>query len=326
MPANLTPEYEKAEKRHREATTDEERLAALREMLRAIPKHKGTEKMQADLKRRISQFRKVAGKKTASKGPDPFHIPKGGAGQVILVGPPNVGKSMLAAATTNAPVKVADYPYATAVPLPGMWRYEDAQIQLIDTPPVTADHVPAGLMSTIRSSEAICIVVDLATEPLAQAELALDLLTGRGLVLRSVPRAQLDPGDRNQRSGLLVANKSDLVSPETVVALRDLYADRLEVWPVSAATGEGLEALRERVWQLLSVLRVYTKKPGQPPENEHPFTLPIGSTIEDLAREIHRELPETMRSARIWGGGRFDGQHVHRTEVLRDKDVVEIHE
>jgi len=181
-------------------------------------------------------------------------------------------------------------------------------------------------MSTIRSSEAICIVVDLATEPLAQAELALDLLTGRGLVLRSVPRAQLDPGDRNQRSGLLVANKSDLVSPETVVALRDLYADRLEVWPVSAATGEGLEALRERVWQLLAVLRVYTKKPGHPPENEHPFTLPIGSTIEDLAREIHRELPETMRSARIWGGGRFDGQHVHRTEVLRDKDVVEIHE
>jgi ribosome-interacting GTPase 1 len=324
MPANLTPEYEKAEQTYREAATDEERLEALREMLRAIPKHKGTEKMQADIKRRISQLRKAAAKKGAPRGPDPFHIPKGGAGQVILVGLPNVGKSMLLAATTKAPVKAAEYPFATALPVPGMWRHEDVQIELVDTPPVTAGHVPPGLMGTIRSADIICIVADAAGEPLEQVETVWDLLTGRGLVLRSVPRTGLDAADRNQRSCLIVANKVDLAPPDSVAALREIYADRLEVCPISAATGQGLDALRERLWQLLAVVRVYTKKPGLPPDNDQPFTLRIGSTVEDLAREIHRELPETMKYARIWGEGRFDGQHVQRTEVLRDRDVVEI--
>ena len=324
MPANLTPEYEKAEQTYREAVTDEERLDGLREMLRTIPKHKGTEKMQGDLKRRISQLRKAAAKKAASRGLDPFHIPKGGAGQVILVGLPNVGKSTLLAATTNAPVKAADYPFATALPVPGMWRYEDVQIELVDTPPVTPGHVPPGLTGTIRSADIICIMVDASAEPLEQVETVRDLLTARGLMLRSAPRNELDSADRNQRSCIIVANKVDLAPPENVAALRELYAGRLEVCPISAATGEGLDALRERLWRLLAVVRVYTKKPGLPPDNDQPFTLQIGSTVEDLAREIHRELPGTMKYARIWGDGRFDGQHVQRTEVLRDKDVVEI--
>src|SRR5689334_19507521 len=113
MPANLTPDYDRADQRYRAATTDDERLEALREMFAVIPKHKGTEKLQADLKRRISQFRKAVAKKPA-KGVDPFHVPRAGAGQVVIIGPPNVGKSLLVARTTHAPVKVADYPYTTA--------------------------------------------------------------------------------------------------------------------------------------------------------------------------------------------------------------------
>ncbi len=137
MPANLTPEYEKAEKQFRQARTDEEKLEWLQEMLRVIPKHKGTDHMQADLKRRISQLRKSAVKKGGVKGVDPFHVPKGGVGQVVLVGAPNAGKSALVAAVTSASVKVTEYPYATALPTPGMWAYEDVQIQLVDTPPMT---------------------------------------------------------------------------------------------------------------------------------------------------------------------------------------------
>jgi ribosome-interacting GTPase 1 len=200
------------------------------------------------------------------------------------------------------------------------------QIELVDTPPVTADHIPGGLLGTIRNSDIIAIVVDAAADPLEQAEMVLSLLAGRGLILRSVPLNQLDPGDVNQHCAILVANKIDLATAQTVAMLQELYAPRLEVLPVSAASGEGLERLLERCWQLLSLVRVYTKQPGRPVDKTRPFTLEIGSTVEDLAREIHQELPRKMTFARIWGDGRFAGQQVHRTEVLHDKDIVEIHQ
>jgi len=326
VPANVTPQYEKAEQRYREAATDPERLEALREMYSTLPKHKGTEKMQADIKRRISQLSKAMATKGPSKGQDVFHVPRGGAGQVLLLGPPNVGKSHLVATTTNAPVKVADYPFTTTLPTPGMWPYEDVQIQLVDTPPVTAEHMPAGLMGTVNASDIIAVVVDASADLLEQAEMVLNLLTGRGLVLRSLPRHQLDAQDPRQRSGLIVANKVDLAPAGSVLALRELYGDRLEVLAVSAATGEGLDVLAKKLWALLAVVRVYTKEPGRGPDRDKPYTLPAGSTLTDLARKIHRELPEKMKFARVWGDGRFSGQQVHRAEPLRDKDVVEIHE
>lgn len=326
MPANVTPEYEKAEQRFREAATDAERLDALQQMLSTIPKHKGTEKMQADIKRRISQLRKAEAKKGPGKGPDPFHVPRGGAGQVVLVGPPNAGKSALVAATTNAPVKVAAYPFTTALPAPGMWEYEQAQIQLVDTPPLSAEHVPGGLFGTINAADVLCVVVDLSTEPLAQADATLALLAGRGLKLRSVPRTELDPEDPHERSALLIATKADRVPEEDIATFRELYGDRLEIHAVSAETGRGLEGLARRVWELLAVIRVYTKEPGRPADFDRPFTLSIGSTVEALAREIHRDLPEKMKFARVWGEGRFDGQHVQRAAELHDRDVVEIHQ
>jgi ribosome-interacting GTPase 1 len=327
MPANLTPDYERAEQRYRAAATDEERLDALRAMFATIPKHKGTEKLQAELKRKISQLRKAAARRPAAKGPDPFHVPRSGAGQVVLVGPPNAGKSALVARLTHAPVKVTDYPFATAVPVPGMCPYEDVQIELVDTPPVTADHVPPGLLGTIRNADVVAVVVDGSEDPLEQAETVLALLAGRGLELRPTSLAELDPSDPNQQSALLVATKSDVPgAAETIATLRDLYAGRFDVAAVSATTGAGLDALVRRLWELLSVVRVHTRQPGKPAENSKPFTLPTGSTIEDLAREIHQELPAKMKFARLWGPGRHPGQQVHRTEVLHDRDVVEIHE
>ncbi|HUT01831.1 MAG TPA: GTPase [Phycisphaerae bacterium] len=326
MPTNVTPEYERAERRFREAGSDTEKLDALREMLSTVPKHKGTEKLQADIKRRISQLRKAEAKKPAGRGADPYHVPRGGAGQVLLVGTPNVGKSRLVAATTNAPVKVADYPFATPVPVPGMWPYEDVQVQIIDTPPVTADHVPGGLLSAVRLADIVCIVADASADPLGDADTVLGLLAERGYTVETLPCRELDLAERRRRSGLIVAAKADLAAPGTIETLRELYEGRLDVCPVSAATGQGLDTLRDRLWDLLGVIRIYTKQPGEPADMEKPFTIPLGSTVEDLAREIHRELPEKMKYARIWGHGRFDGQHVHRTEELRDKDVIEIHE
>lgn len=326
MPTNVTPEYERAERAYRAASTDEEKLACLREMLSTVPKHKGTEKLQADIKRRISQLRKAQPKKGKSKTVDPFYLPKGGAGQALLVGLPNVGKSSLVAATTNASVKVADYPFATAMPAPGMWKRQDVQIELVDTPPITADHMPTGMMGAIRLADIICIVVDAAGALLDQAETALAVLDDRGVTLKSAPYCDLDEGHRSTQCGLIVATKSDLADPADIATLGDLYAECLETWAVSPATGDGLDALFERLWQLLAVIRVYTKLPGRPADFEKPYTLAIGSTVADLAGLIHRELPTKMKFARIWGDGRYDGQQVHRTEVLRDKDVVEIRE
>jgi hypothetical protein len=347
MPANLTPEYEKAELRYRQATSDDERLAGLQAMLSAIPKHKGTEKMQADIKRRISQLRREEQKAAHSKGPDPFHIPRGGAGQVVLVGAPNCGKSSLLAATTKAKVKVADYPFSTVVPQPGMWHKDDVQIELVDTPPLTAEHVPTGLMGTIHNADVVCVVVEAGEAALDQADMVLGVLSARGLALCSAPRNELQAGDPSRRSGLIVATKTDLASPETIAALRELYAasrgqtpnessvgqsdalrsgDGLEVLGVSARTRQGLDDWFKRLWDLLAIIRVYSKEPGRPPDLHKPFVVPAGATVADLARQIHRDLPDRMKFARLWGHTRFEGQQVHKTEPLRDKDVVEIHE
>jgi len=326
MPANLTPEYERAERRYREATRDDEKLAALQEMLSAIPKHKGTEKMQADLKRRLSQLRKAQQEGGHGKGTDPFHVPKGGAGQVALVGPPNVGKSSLVAATTHAEVRVADYPFTTLAPHPGMWQQDDREIELVDMPPLTADHVPPGFMGAVRSADIVCLVAEAGGEALEQVESVLQLFADRELSLRSAPRNELDRSDPRVRSGLIVVNKADLAPTEANEPLQDLYRGQLEVLSVSARTRQGLDAWFQRLWELLAMIRVFAKRPGHPPDLAKPFTLPCGSTVEDLARRIHRDLPEQMKHARIWGAGHRDGQHVHRHEALRDRDIVEIHE
>jgi len=343
MPANLTPEYEKAEARYRQATTDVERLAALQEMLSAIPKHKGTEKMQADLKRRLSQLRRADQKAAHCKGPDPFHIPKSGAGQVALIGPPNTGKSSLLAATTNANAKVAEFPFTTVVPQPGMFTQDDVQIELVDTPPFTAEHVPTGLIGTIRNADVVCVVVDADDSALEQTEMVLGVLRERGLSLRTVARNTLNAAEAGVRPGLLVLNKAEAGEPEVAATLRELYgcSDGLRPWnsseidahkaplqivSVSAQTKRGLEVWFHSLWELLAMVRVYSKAPGKAADLHKPFALPAGSTVADLARLIHRDLPETMKFARLWGHSRFEGQQVHKTEVLCDRDIVEIHE
>lgn len=327
MPANVTPEYEKAEQRYREAATDEERIAALEEMLATIPKHKGTEKMQADIKRRLSQLRKELQKtKRTSKGPDPFHIPKSGAGQVVLIGPPNTGKSSILAITTHAPAKVAEYPYTTTVPQPGMWEMEKVPIEIVDTPAITPGHIPPGLIGTIRNADLLCVVVEACQEAANQIEATLSVLAERGLSVQTVPVNVRSLVDSQLKPGLIVVNKSDLDQEGIVKAVQELYAPAIDVVGVSAKTGQGFDKLFKRLWNLLAVIRVYAKQPSKPPDLDKPFILPAGSTVLDLARKIHRDLPQRMRYARLWGHACFAGQQVQSSEPLQDGDIVEIHE
>ena len=94
MPANLTPQYKEAEARYREAATHEEKVVALREMMALLPRHKGTEKLQADIRRRLAKLEEEAehGARGGARRVDPGHVRREGAGQWVVIGPPNAGK------------------------------------------------------------------------------------------------------------------------------------------------------------------------------------------------------------------------------------------
>ena len=323
MPANLTPQYYEAEEAYRRATTVEEKIAALEEMLAVIPKHKGTEKMQADIKRRISKLKEEGQKKAKVGRSDPFFVERQGAGQVCLLGFPNTGKSALLSVLTRAKPKVADYPFTTTVPLAGMMPYENIFIQLVDTPPVTEEAVPPGLAGTLRNADAILVLVDVSSpDCLDQLQFCLDFLRERRIVRSDVP-----PGARAVpwEKVLVLASRADLpAAKDNLEVLRELTPAGMEILPVSSVTGQGLENLRQKIFDLLGVVRIYTKAPGKEPDRSAPFILKKGSTVVDLAAAIHRDLPRLMKGARVWGSTRFSGQAVTRDYVLADGDTVEI--
>jgi len=329
MPANLSPEYIEADRKYRQAGTDEERLAALAEMLSAIPKHKGTEKLQADLKSRIAKL-KVDIKKEGGKPKrqDPGYIKREGAGQVVLVGPPNSGKSALVASITNAKVEVADYPFTTQRPQPAMMPFENVLVQLVDLPPVSPEHTPGWMTNLVRNADIACLSADAGSDACVEdVESVLSVLAGRHIDLVREPSEQASVFSAvAEVPTLLVATKLD--APDALgrlEILREFYAARFAIHGCSAQSGEGLDALRRTLFSRLNVIRVCTKAPGKPPDSSHPFVLPVGSTVLDLARNIHKDLARTMTFARIWGQGKYDGQRVQRDHPLSDMDVVEIH-
>jgi ribosome-interacting GTPase 1 len=323
LPANLTPQYYNAEEAFKKAVSAEEKIAALEEMLAVIPKHKGTEKMQADLKKRLSKFRQEGMKKASVSRADPFSIERQGAGQVALLGFPNTGKSSFLAAMTRAKPKIADYPFSTTMPLAGMMPFEDIFIQLVDTPPVTAETIPAGLSGTLRSAEILLVLVDAASDDcLEQLEFCLHYLEEKKIV-----REDTAPGVRgvSPANVLVLAARADLPqSTENMQIMKELGPAGIELLPVSTKTGQGLEGLREKIFQMLGVIRAYTKIPGREPDLKTPFILKRGSTVLDLAEAIHRDLPKLMKNARVWGSAKHDGQSVTREYIISDRDIVEI--
>ena len=329
MPANLTPEYRKAEQAHREARTDEERLACLERMLAVIPKHKGTDHMQADLKRRIAKLRHAPGAKAGSRQRDIFHVERGGAGQCVLMGLPNCGKSALVGALSKARVTVTDYPFGTHAPVPGMAYHEDAPIQIVDMPPLTPESIMPGMMGAYRSADVILICVDLsADDALEQLDACLEVLDRRGMVpvARLVGREVRDDEGKQLKTTFILGLKHDAPgAADTLEALAELYEGGLPMLPLSAHTGHNLDELTARLFHILEVIRVYSKEPGKPADFDVPFVLPQGSTILDMARSVHRDFPDRLKYACVWGSAKFDGQQVPRDFVLADRDVAELH-
>jgi len=309
MPANLPPQYIELEKRYREAKDPEERLLLLKELLAVIPKHKGTEKLQAELKRKISklgdqlQSRRGSGRRMA-----PYRVEPEGAARVALVGEPNSGKSSLLAALTNASPQIAPYPFTTQLPQPGMMSYQDIQIQLVDLPPISPDYREPWVFDLIRGADLLLLVVDLGAPAVEQVRYLLRELEGM----------------RIAKPSFLVGNKVDLDKGEGRL-LGEAYGQSIPLLLVSTQQGKGMDELPERIFRSLNLVRVYSKVPGKKPDMDQPFVFPQGTTVLEVARAIHKEVAAQFRYARIWGAGKPEGIMVPTDYQVKDGDVLEIH-
>jgi hypothetical protein len=326
---NLTPQYLEAEAEYKRAQTAEERLECLKRMWALVPKHKASEKLQAELKTKLSEAREEAEreKKSPKKGGVSYKIPRQGAGQVVLLGGPNAGKSRLLTRLTRATPEVAPYPFTTREPHAGMMEWEDVRVQLIDLPPITADFLEGYVSSMVRAADGAVLLADLADDdgPFA-AEAVLDRLAGVKTVLTGQPPAEVADPTIHYTKTLLLANKADAAgAADRLEIVREMFGARFPVQALDAESGTGLEEARTAIYRFLNVIRVYSKRPGKPADMAAPFTCPVGSTVQQMAELVHRDFTDKLKSARIWGTGVFDGQTVTRDHVLHDKDVVELH-
>lgn len=327
MPANLPPTYLEAERRYREAKTTEEKIEALEEMFALIPKHKGTDKMQADIKHRISKHREEAQKKKGTaKQKSVFAIDKEGAAQVIVIGPPNTGKSSLIAALTNAEPEIAPFPHTTHKPTPGMAPFENIQFQLIDTPPITAEYIDPLMMDLVRRVDIVVILLDITADLIDQYEKIVEILTSYRIFPEGfdVPEGTKRPVFFKKI--FMVINKVDGPKQEedfqTFLELTDL---KLLSLPISILNARNTDAFMKSIYDMSGVIRVYSKNPGKDPDLNEPFVIPRDSTLEDLAGRIHKDFLIKLKYARIWSKSVHDGMMVQRDHVMHDGDIVEIH-
>lgn len=326
MTTNAGPEYREAEARFRAAVTPQEKLAALEEMLRLVPKHKGTEKLCADLKSRISKLKQEPRSKGGAKGTS-HKIVREGAGQVVLLGPPNSGKSTLVAALTHARPEVAPYPMTTLKATPGMMPFEDVAFQLVDLPPLCREHVEPWVYDVVRGADLAWLVLSLE-DALTGLDDTLEILRGKAIGL--LPRER--PEREARRPGwiylptLMVVTGMDLPgAAEDLGVLDELTEGAWPRVPVSAPQRAGIDELARATFQALDIIRVYSKEPGKDADLERPFTLPRGATVTDLAARIHKDIAAQLKHARVWGPSAHDGQSVKGGHVLMEGDVVEIH-
>jgi ribosome-interacting GTPase 1 len=330
MPANLPPQYYELEREFNRERDPREKLRLAEELLRIMPKHKGTDHLQADMKTKIAKLkkqiespRKAGGTRQATLQD---YVEREGAGQIILIGPPNSGKSSLLDTLTNAEPLIADYPYSTRDPLPGMMEYETIQIQLIDTPPISLDRYENYLGNLIRNADLAVLVCDLGDPGFLEGVNAvLTVLEDKRIVL--TPQVNQEPDDpryKYQKTIICAHKEYEDESGERLTALKARFPE-FRIIPTSILDEASLERLQRAIFEGLSIIRIYTKHIGKEVEMRDPVVLPVGGTVEDAANAIHKDFGEKLKFAKIWGQGKFDGQRVKSDFVLSDGDIVEFH-
>ncbi len=329
MAANLTPQYLKAQEEYRRAVTPEDELKWLQVMFKEIPKHKASEKMQSDLKTKIAKLKKEveSDRKTGKKGFS-VRIPRQGAGSVAVIGGPNAGKSRLLAALTRATPEVAPYPFTTRAPLPGMMPWHDVLVQLIDTPPITSDFFEPYMHGIIRGADLAVLMLDLGSDDgVEQCHEALATLSATKTRLASTQHLDDEDVGISYTQTLLVPNKMDVPGAEDRLEMfRELCPVDFPVYRISAERGDGLEELRDAIFQGLNVVRVYTKLPtAKAADMEKPFTIRRGETVVEVAEQIHKDIAANFKFARVWGANVHDGSQVKADYEPSDGDIVEIH-
>jgi small GTP-binding protein len=328
MPTNLPPQYFETERKLKTAKTPQEKIGILEELLSIIPKHKGTEKLQALFKTKIAKLKSTSQKKPAvAKYGLSFHIDKAGAGQIVLIGPPNTGKSMLIKSLTNADPEIGDYPFTTRIPSPAMMRFENIQIQLIDTPPITADYMETWHHELVKQADGILLLLDLTSQnSIDTFQTLLAKLKEKKIEL--IAEDKITPSDISlfYKKTIIVANKKDVPSAEeNFNTLKKALEPTFNPISVSASRGDDLSHLKKKVFSLLNIIRVYSKVPGKKTDLDDPFTLKRGSSVMDMAKVVHKDFSLKLKYARIWSESKYQGQKVNRDHILEDEDVLELH-
>ena len=320
MPANLPPQYFDVEEKYRAAKEPQEKITYLQQLLSIIPKHKGTEKLQAELKTKIKKLKETVAKQKKSKGSGGawFQVEKQGAGQAVLVGLPNSGKSTLLNTLTNAHVDVGNYPFTTQLPNVGMMEYENIKIQIVDTPPLYSD-APPWLFGIYRNGDILVILLD------AEKDIEEDFQTVRAaLEEKNIFITASAYGDVKQ--AIVVLGKSDgSAATDSNRSFPNTYGNDFVVVKVSTVDGTGLEKLKKELYAALNIIRVYTKKIGKPIVKDDPVVLKRGATVLDAAEHIHKDFRKNLKFARLWNADQYSGQRVEKSHVLADEDVLEFH-
>ena len=389
MPANLPAEAKHKWREASQARRPQEKIEKLQEFLSLVPKHKGTENLRAQVKRKISVLRREIAEKKRKKagvGGPKFFVEKEGDAQILILGPTNVGRSSLLSLLTNAKVLISDYSYTTKETTPGMFQYQDLQFQIVEAPALmegSADGGAWGLqtLTSARNADGLLLMVDLSRDPVEQISLISRELE-KARILTRKPKARIEIEKKYMGAGLkivllgrlvgctskdverllesygirdatvrvqgeaaiddvedaifegtvyrpaiILANKADVADAvKRIEQLKGLVGEETKILPVSCKAKSGLEKLGSEIFEMLDIIRVYTKEPNKRFPSEKPFTIRKGSTILDLAKQIHSDFYKQFSYAKVWSKRlRFSPQKVGGTFTLEDGDTVEIH-